>query len=297
MKIKDLIPGFLTYCAAFGGFRNTGNTSKTLYEKQRFLKGAITEAIGEKEISELTEYDVVTVREIAVRHGIFGPQRSVLYLRQLLDYAETKCNERAPFNYRRIKIPFVPEKGQIEYLNSEELRRVRDTFDLATNAGLRTRTLLEFMMGTALRIGETCSIDRKNFNVETGQFTFRDKYGFTQQMTCPEAALKWINIYLARRYDDLPALFVSGRGRLLPNTSKGYMRLKVKPLNINKKVAHHIFRKTCGTHLLLDTDIKSVQNYLRHKDPKTTMKHYTAITESQTREATSKIANRYVENI
>lgn len=294
MKIKDLFESYLSYCAAFGGFRNMGNTTKTLHEKERFLLGPIMRAVGEKEISMLNEYDIVAVREAGVQHGMYGAQRSVLYFRQLLDYAESRRDQRVPFNYKKIKIPFVPDK-KIEYLTEEELTKVRNAFDIQTPAGLRTRTLIEFMMGTALRIGEVCSINKANFNLESGKFSFIDKYGMEQEATCPENSLFWIRVYLEKRFDDCPALFVSGRGRLLPSSSKGYIRTKIKPLNLPKKCAHHIIRKTCGTNLLLDTDIKSVQEFLRHKDPKTTMKHYTAITASQTREATAKnYTNRYV---
>ncbi len=271
-----------------------GNTNKTLYEKSRFLKGAILRSVGEREVETINEYDFVAVREAGVSHGIYGAQRSVLYFRQLLDYAESKRDVHIKFNYRRMKVPFVPDK-KVEYLTPEELVLVRNAFDLSTMAGFRTRTLLEFMMGTALRIGEVCSIDRANIDLKTGKFSFRDKFGYEQEATCPENSLFWIKNYLAKRFDDCPALFVSGRGRLLPSSSRGYIRTKIKPLNLPKKCAHHIIRKTCGTNLLLDTDIKSVQEFLRHKDPKTTMQHYTAITEAQTRGATAKnYTNNYV---
>ncbi len=294
MKIQDLFEGYLSYCAAFGGFTNMGNTAKTLYEKQRFLKGAILKAVGHKEVSALNEYDLVAVREAGVRHGMYGAQRSILYFRQLLDYAETKMGERVPFNYRKIKIPFVPDK-KVEYLTPEELTLVRNAFDLNTMAGFRTRTLLEFMMGTALRIGEVCSINRSDINLDTGKFSFKDKYGYQQEATCPENSLYWIRNYLSKRDDDCPALFLSGRARMRPGSSRGFIRTKIKPLNLPKKCAHHIIRKTCGTNLLLDTDIKSVQEFLRHKDPKTTMKHYTAITQYQTRDATAKnYTDKYV---
>jgi site-specific recombinase XerD len=292
MQVKELFNPYLSFCAAFGGLRNMGNTHKTLLEKERFLK-LIGESIGEKEIEELTEYDVVTVRDKGIRHGIYGAQRAVIYLKQLLDYAETRLNIRIKFNYRKLRLPFVPEKN-IEYLTPEELDKVRNAFDISTPAGLRTRTLMEFMMATALRIGEVCSIDLVNFNLETGKFKFIDKYGTEQIMTCPPSALQWVKLYLNSRHDSIPSLFVSGRGRLIPSTSKGYIRTKIKPLNLNKKCAHHIIRKTCGTNLLLDTDIKSTQTFLRHKNPETTLKHYTAITNTQTRDATSKVTDRYV---
>lgn len=294
IKVKDLFESYLSYCAAFGGRRNMGNTNKTLYEKQRFLKGAILKSVGEREVNEINEYDFVAVREAGIIHGMYGAQRSVLYFRQLLDFAETKHNLRLKFNYRKMKIPFVPDK-KVEYLTPDELNLVRNVFDLNTGAGFRTRTLLEFMMGTALRIGEVCSIDRAGFNLDTGRFSFIDKFGAEQVMTCPENSLFWVRNYLAQRKDNCPALFMTGRGRMVPSSSRGYMRTKIKPLGLPKKCAHHIIRKTCGTNLLLDTDIKSVQEFLRHKHPETTMKHYTAVTESQTREATARnYTNDYV---
>lgn len=294
MKIKELFDGYLSYSAAFGGNMNMGNTSKTLYEKQRFLKGPIMNAVGEREVDSLNEYDLVGVREAGVRHGVYGAQRAILYFRQLLDYAETKQGQRVPFNYRKIKLPFVPPI-KIDYLTTQELDKVRNAFDTSTPAGLRTRTLIEFMMGTALRIGEVCSIDKKDFDLETGKFTFIDKYHTKQEATCPENSLFWLRIYLSKRTDDCPALFVSGRGRMLPKTSRGFIRTKIKPLNLQKKCAHHIIRKTCGTNLLIDTDIKSTQHFLRHKNPETTLNHYTAITSSQTREATARdFTDKYV---
>jgi site-specific recombinase XerD len=295
MKVNNIFNQYLSYCAAFGGHRNMGNTLKTLTEKKRFLS-VIDEAIGERDIEDLTEYDVVRVRDIGTRHGTYGAQRSVIYLKQFLDYAETRLNIRIKFNYRKLKLPYVPEKN-IEYLTPDELRRVREAFDISTPAGLRTRTLIEFMMATALRIGEVCSIDKANFNLETGEFKFRDKYGCDQKMVCPPNAIQWIKLYLNSRHDDCPALFISGRSRLLPRSSKGFIRTKIKPLQLNKKCAHHIIRKTCGTNLLLDTDIKSTQVFLRHKNPETTLKHYTAITDMQTREATAKVTNRYVSEL
>lgn len=273
-----------------------GNTTKTLNEKHRFLYGAINDAVGEMDIELIDEYAFVAVREAGMRHGVYGSQRSVLYFKQLLDYVESKLNVKLKFNYRKFRLPVVPERN-IEYLTPSELQRVRGLFDCRTLPSLRTRTLIEFMMGTALRIGEVCSIDKKDVNFDTGEFRFTDKFGARQTMVCPPNALAWIKRYVMARRDDLPALFVSGRARMIPNASKSYMRDKIKTLGINKKICHHIFRKTCGTNLLLDTDIKSTQTFLRHKSAETTLKHYTGITDSQTREATAKITDRYIQTI
>ncbi len=292
MKIKDLFEGYLSYCAAFGGFTNMGNTKKTLFTKRFFLLGPIMKSVGEKPVSRITEFDFVAVRDAGAAHGIYGSQRSVMYFKQLLEYAESRKSQRVLFNYKKIKIPSVPIK-KIEYLTPDELSRVRNAFNLGSLAGLRSRALIEFMMGTALRIGEVRSITKASFDLVSGKFRFIDKFKNEQEMTCPENSLYWVKFYLSKRNDNDPHLFSSGKNGLNLKTSGGYIREQVRKLNIAKKVAHHIIRKTCATHLLLDTDIKSAQVFLRHKNPETTLNHYTAITEMQTNEST---ARRYTNN-
>lgn len=293
MKIKDLFENYLRYYSVTGGRFNTGNIDKTLAEKKRFLYGAIARAVGDREVESINEYDFASVIKAGERYGAYGSQRSFLYFKQLLKYAR-RVGYRTEFDFTDLPMPHVPEKD-LEYLTLEELNKIRASFDLNDLAGIRSRALMEFLMGTALRITEACSIDKKDIDFETGEFRFINcKTKREERMTCPQGALLWLKMYISRRKDSLPHLFVSGRGRLLPVTSRNYMRKVVKDLGIQKTVCHHIYRKTCGTYLLLETDIKAVQNFLRHANPEVTLKHYTAITNSQSRESTSLLTNKYV---
>lgn len=293
MKVKELFEPYLKYYAIIGGRLNTGNTPKTLSEKKRFLYGAINLAVGEKDVTEIDEYDFARVAEVGNRYGTFGAQRSFLYFKQLMRFARRKYDITIDLNDMRI--PHVPDKD-IEYLTSEEMDKIRNCFDINSGiAGLRTRALIEFIMGTALRITECCSLNKNDINWETGEFGFYNCKTLEYQKTvCPPSSLAWLKLYIDKRKDDCEALFVSGRGRLLPVTSRNFINKSVKHLNINKTIAHHIFRKTCGTMLLQETDVKAVQEFLRHKDPETTLKFYTAVTKNQTREATSRITDKFV---
>lgn len=293
MKIKDIIEDYLKDCSVRGGRLNTGNDLKTINEKRRFLFGPIYRAVGEKEIGDIDEFDFANVAAIGKEYGIFGSQRSWLYFRQLLKFARRR-GHKINIDFSDLRMPIVPEKD-VEYLTPDELNKVRGSFDLSTMAGLRTRTILEFIMGTGLRIKEVCSLNIKDINFETGELRFINcKTKEKQETVCPPSALIWLRCYLSKRKDNNPALFISGRDRLLPVSSRNYIRTHVRHLGIPKTVAHHIIRKTVGTNLLLDTDLKAVQNFLRHKSPEVTLKFYTAVTKVQTRAATAKITDKYV---
>lgn len=293
MKIKELFEDYLKYYTITGGRTNTGNCDKTLYEKKRFIYGPIHSAVGDREVTSINEYDFAAVSKAGEKHGTHGSQRSFLYFKQLLKFAR-RLGYKTDIDLNDLRVPHVAEKD-LEYLTPEELTKVRAAFDLNDIAGLRSRALMEFLMGTALRISEACSIDIKDINWDTGEFRFVNcKSKKEERMICPAGAMLWLQTYMGARKDGLPHLFVSGRGRLLPSTSKGYMNKVVKPLGIQKTVCHHVYRKTCASYLLLETDIKAVQNFLRHTNPEVTLRHYTALTKTQSRENTSLLTNKYV---
>jgi integrase/recombinase XerD len=268
MKVKDLFEGHLDYRA------KDGNSLKTIKEITRFLGRPIYEAVGEREISSLRLVDTVEVKDRGRRYGIYGEQRAVCYYRQLLEYAH-KSGIKLPFDYHEVQIPTVPDT-RVEYLTAEELDRVRACFDTSKPAGLRTRTLIEFLLDTGLRIGEAIGLNRDAVNFETKEIpvlNIKTKEWGTVFMN--DRSVEWLKLYLENRHDDHPALFISGRSRLLALTSRNYIRQQTKHLGLGKKIGHHIFRRTLGTTLAQEkVDLKTVQEILRHKSERTTLKYY-----------------------
>lgn len=288
MKIKDLFEEYLQYRA------KEGNCLKTIDEHRRFLKGPINEALGERELSKASLMDRVELIEAGKKYGIYGSQRAVVYYRQLLQYAKI-AGYKVPIDWRDLKVPKVPNK-RVEYLDPTELERIRNCFDLTEESGLRTRALIEFMLGTGLRIGEACSINIEHINPETKEMWFVNiKTGEEETMILPDNVLEWLNLYLKSRKDDCPALFVSGRNRLLPVSSRNFIRSKTKHLGLNKRIAHHVFRRTCGTYLLQDkVDLQSVRDYLRHKSERTTLRYYIGVQKEMRRTIAEKVMGKFV---
>ena len=54
----------------------------------------------------------------------------------------------------------VPE---VEYLTNEEVRRVLDSINITSYAGIRLRALVELLLSTGMRISEALSLDRTAF--------------------------------------------------------------------------------------------------------------------------------------
>lgn len=297
MKIKDLYEDFLEYRA------KEGNCLKTLTEQRRFLDGPIYNAVGERKLKDTSLLWRADLIEAGTRYGIYGSQRTVVYFRQLLQYARIAGYD-VPVDWRDFKTPKVPAK-KVVYLAPEELEMVRACFPINKLEGLRTRCLIEFLLGTGLRIGEACSVNIDHINFTTKELWFVNiKTKEEETMYLNDNVIEWILAYLKAREldavkrgrkDECPALFLSGRERMLPQSSKGYIREKTKHLTLNKKIAHHIFRRTCCTYLLQDkVDIKAVQSYLRHKSERTTLRYYAGVRMDSNKEVARKIMGKYV---
>lgn len=271
-------------------------SDKTLNEYHRMLYGSLSHSIQDIEIQQLRVIDSAIVEEAGRAHGEFGPQRAIVVLRRLLNFVKD-TGEKLPFDWRDIKLPKVPERP-VYSLSEEELDILFKSFDLNNLAFLRTRTLLEVMLDTGLRISEAISLNKQDIDWEAKEVEFtncknkqREKVYFTDR------SFYWIKKYLERRKDNLEALFVSGRGRLLSVTARNFLRTHSKELGLHKRIHHHIFRKTYVTELLRrGVDIKTVQRLARHRSERTTLKHYVAFDDERCKEMHQKVMSQYRNN-
>lgn len=269
--LRDYFEEYLTFRA------QEGNVSKTLLEHRRFLEGPLEKAVGGKRVDDLRIIDRAALIEAGKPYGIYGSQRAVVTFRQLCRFLHQR-GTRLQFDWRDIETPNVPNK-MVDYLTSDELEKIRHAFDPNTSAGLRTRALIEFLLDTGMRIGEACSVNRDEVNFDTHEIRIKNcKTHEDNVVYFTDRSAEWIKTYLSARKDNHPALFITGRSRMLALTSRNYIRAKTKNLGIRKKIGHHVFRKTCGTYLLQNqVDIKSVQTLLRHKSERTTLRYYIGI--------------------
>ena len=89
--------------------------------------------------------------------------------------------------------------------------------------------------------------------------------------------LRAIKRYLATRDDSLPWLFVSERGQPMTRQAINYIAWIAGEKAKLGRVWPHMLRHSCGYYLAdQGTDLRTMQDYLGHRDPKHTA-HYTRV--------------------
>jgi site-specific recombinase XerD len=277
MKLKEIFPAYLQH------MKQMGMAGKTIQEHKRMLYGSLSHSISEREISSLKVSDAASVLEAGRNHGLFGEQRSIVVLRQLLKYMHDD-GMVTPFDWRDLAVPHVRRKP-VEYLAVDEMEAFLNSLDLATIAGLRERALLEILFASGMRIGEACALNKKDIDWDKREALITNiKTKDIEKVYFTERSLEWLKRYLDARKDDMPFLFVSGRGRLLPVSSRNYLREHVKQTGFPKRVYHHIMRKSFCTALLQNgATIEAVRDLARHKSARTTLDFYVAVNKERTK--------------
>jgi site-specific recombinase XerD len=289
MKIEDAFEPFFIWQ------EKMGMSKKTIENDRYYLEGAIAHSIQNIEVMNLKKTDVSKVIEAGRSRGKYGPQRGVVMLRKILRYLK-ESGHPIPFRWQDIRIPTVSQK-QVEYLTEDELERVLGAIDLTTPSGLRTRTLLEVLYATGLRIGEAIAMDQADVdwkNKEAVVVNVKSKE--PQKVFFTDRSLYWLKRYLKSRKDANPALFTSGDVRLLRKTSQSRMverlRMVADSLGIKKRITHHLFRKTFVTHLLQrKADIMAVKDLARHRSERTTLQNYAGVDKQRSKAIHAGIMN------
>lgn len=288
MKIKETFEKYLAY------LEERGMSPKTVREHQRLIYGSLDHSISEFELSALKMTDAAKVIAAGKAHGQYGSQRSVVVLRRLLKFIRDSGTP-IPFDWRELEVPKVSQKPN-EYLTPEELELVLNSLDLTKQAGLRTRALLEVLYATGMRISEAISLNKSDIDWENKEAMVTNaKTKDLEKIYFTDRCLYWVKKYIDSRKDDLPAVFVSGRGRMLSVTSRNYMRTHLQHLGIRKHIKHHLFRKTFATHLIQGgADIIAVGDLCRHRSPRTTLRYYAAINKERSKEVHRQILGKKI---
>jgi len=290
MKLRETFEGYLEY------MRQTDYNQKTIGAHRHFLYGPVMQALGDAEVEELKLNDQAKVLEAGRPYGDYGSQRAITTFRALMEYLDGDGHV-LKFDWRNIKTPQSPARKN-EYFTETELETVMSVIDLRTIAGLRTRALLEVLYATGMRISEACALDQSSINWEEKTATILNaKFQAYQPIYFTDRSLEWLKKYLdARKDKDIPALFTSGRGRLLPQSSRTFLRDHMKPalkaLGLEKHLKHHAFRKTFVTHLFeKGGDIVSIRAAARHNSPRTTLRYYAVANQERVKAMHQRLLN------
>ena len=191
----------------------------------------------------------------------------------------------------------LPKQGSrsVSFLNPDQMERLLNSPKIATNAGLRDRTILETLFSTGLRVSELVSLNRDQIDLERREFGVKGKGNKLRVVFLSDTAAHWIERYLRSRKDHFKPLFIRHSGKVDARNSGEKMRLTARSIqNIVSKYAKrsglpieatpHTLRHSFATDLLIGgADIRAVQEMLGHESIRTTQV-YTHVTNRRLKE-------------
>jgi site-specific recombinase XerD len=191
----------------------------------------------------------------------------------------------------------LPKQGSrsVSFLNSDQIERLLNSPKIATNAGLRDRTILETLFSTGLRVSELVSLNRDQIDLDRKEFGVKGKGNKIRVVFLSNTAAHWIERYLRSRKDDFKPLFVRYSGKVDARNNGEKMRLTARSIQriVGKyakrsglpiEATPHTLRHSFATDLLISgADIRSVQEMLGHESIRTTQV-YTHVTNRHLKE-------------
>lgn len=205
------------------------------------------------------------------------------------------CNKRGVPCMAPDKVELArTRRTQVTFLNEDELQRIFDQPDIATEAGLRDRAIVELLFSSGLRVSELVGLDRDHINLKRREFMVRGKGQKDRPIFISQDAAQWLEEYLAKRQDTTRPLFIRYGGSKQIDRSGNFHRLTARSVQrlvtryallagITKHVSPHTLRHSFATNLLMNgADLRSVQAMLGHSNISTTQ-IYTHVTDPHLR--------------
>jgi site-specific recombinase XerD len=306
MYMSELILDYIEHLEVEGGRSAKTAENYRLY-LERFVEfsddikvEAITSEIIRKYRLWLNRYKNTAGDELAT----ITQSYHLIALRGFLGYLGQRDIETMAPN--KIILPKVARK-QVTFLHYDEVERLISGIDIASEAGLRDRAIVELLFSSGLRVSELINLNRDHINTKRREFMVRGKGQKDRPIFISEAAAGWVDHYLDVRADMLSPLFISYSKNVEPSTSGNFRRLTARSIQrmvskyallagITKHVSPHTMRHSFATDLLMNgADIRSVQSMLGHSSI-TTTQVYTHVTDQHLREVYEKFHSESGDN-
>jgi integrase/recombinase XerD len=253
--------------------------------------------------------DLYQLRECAVQQGHLWPpdaEAVVAFLQLLQGQGKRSTSQVRALIAAKVFLRYLFREGHVKsnqsvllespkvwqvipsVLSYQELDRLLQAPDCATDDGVRDRAILELLYGTGIRVSELCALSI--YDVSDDLVKVHGKGGKERLVPIGRQALLAVDAYLTQVRQKCDStvvlqLFVTQHG-------KPFNRILVWKLvrqyackvGIDKRVSPHTFRHTYATHLLdAGADLRVIQELLGHAHISSTDR-YTHVCKSQIRE-------------
>ncbi len=288
-SISQHVPGFLRY------IQFELSLSPQTAEKYKDALGWVIRDIGDLDVNQISLDKVTLLKQKTIGRGA-GEARlgSIIFaLKSFLKYCKDYL-ELDVLDHKKVKSP-KRHRREVLFLNPEEIQQFVDSIKIECSwrtkkvrmDGLKFRTLVEVLLGTAMRISEALSLNRDSIDFEKKEAKIIGKGSKERTVFFSDRSLEWVKQYLLERKDEEKALFITQRfKRLTRDDVNSLFRRYAKKSGINKKITPHILRHTAATTLLFNgCPISHVKEILGHERLETTCKYYLGVDKRKAKEA------------
>ncbi len=141
---------------------------------------------------------------------------------------------------------------------------------------IRSKTIISLLYSTGLRVSELCSLDRSD--VKEDYFTTMGKGGKPRVCYIDARTRKMLDLYLRRRIDGEPALFLSShtKKRVTPQNIQVVFRIASAKAGLGFPISPHTMRHSFATNLMKNgAHLRAIQMLLGHNSLETTQIYLT----------------------
>ncbi len=295
-KIGQLVEGFIRY------IKFELSLSPQTAEKYQDALGWVIRDIGDIEVTQINQNHITLLKQRMMIRGagearvgtiIFALKSFLKYCKEFLDLGVLDNKKvKSPKRHRREVLFLTPEEIQ-QFIDTIKLEKGRTREKSYRMDGLRFRTLVEVLLGTAMRISEALSLDRDTIDFEKKEAKIIGKGNKERTVFFSDRSLVWVKLYLTERKDQGKPLFITQRlSRMKRIDINGLFKRYAIKSGINKKITPHILRHTVATTLLFNgCPINHVKEILGHERLETTCKYYLGVDKRKAKEAHSQFLN------
>ncbi|MEP7003810.1 MAG: tyrosine-type recombinase/integrase [Chloroflexota bacterium] len=191
----------------------------------------------------------------------------------------------------KVELAKAPDPNpDARHLEAVRLKRLVDSFDTATDEGVRGRALVEFLCATGCRISEVIGLDRRQMELDKVAKTPVDGIRVVDEVTVfgkgsryrkvflTPRAREWVQKYLQARRDTDPALFITDRKkadgyRMSVWTAQRTIAQAAKRAGLMENVSPHWLRHAAITLWATEMGLPAAQRLAGHKNATTTSRY------------------------